>query len=67
MDLNFYSDLSDGNGRSDESEFLDPNAFNGFDAVQKVTALTGNIGNIRTFSFPAVMEINIILMSSSLF
>lgn len=35
MDLNFYSDLSDGTGRSDEQEFLDPQVFNGFDAVQK--------------------------------
>ncbi|XP_056622193.1 TOX high mobility group box family member 4-B-like isoform X3 [Triplophysa dalaica] len=35
MDLNFYSDLSDGTGRSDEPEFLDAQAFNGFDAVQK--------------------------------
>lgn len=36
MDLNFYSDLSDGTGQPGEPEFLDPQAFNGFDAVQKV-------------------------------
>ncbi|KAA0723971.1 TOX high mobility group box family member 4-A [Triplophysa tibetana] len=35
MDLNFYADLSDGTGRSDDAEFLDAQAFNGFDAVQK--------------------------------
>ncbi|XP_055074105.2 TOX high mobility group box family member 4b isoform X1 [Misgurnus anguillicaudatus] len=47
MDLNFYSDLSDGNGRSDESEFLDPHAFNGFDAVQK---FPGGSDNYLTIS-----------------
>lgn len=36
MDLNFYSDLSDGTGQPGDPEFLDPQAFNGFDAVQKV-------------------------------
>ncbi|XP_067303738.1 TOX high mobility group box family member 4b isoform X2 [Pseudorasbora parva] len=35
MDLNFYSDLSDGAGQPGDPEFLDPQAFNGFDAVQK--------------------------------
>ncbi|XP_051757194.1 TOX high mobility group box family member 4b isoform X8 [Ctenopharyngodon idella] len=35
MDLNFYSDLSDGTGQPGDPEFLDPQAFNGFDAVQK--------------------------------
>lgn len=38
MDLNFYADLSDGSGNPGDPEFLDPQAFNGFDAVQKVTA-----------------------------
>ncbi|RXN36172.1 TOX high mobility group box family member 4 isoform X1 [Labeo rohita] len=38
MDLNFYSDLSDGTGQPGDPEFLDPQAFNGFDAVQKVSA-----------------------------
>ncbi|XP_051501705.1 TOX high mobility group box family member 4-B-like isoform X2 [Myxocyprinus asiaticus] len=35
MDLNFYSDLSDGTGQPGDAEFLDHQAFNGFDAVQK--------------------------------
>ncbi|ROL29820.1 TOX high mobility group box family member 4 [Anabarilius grahami] len=35
MDLNFYSDLSDGTGQPGDPEFLDAQAFNGFDAVQK--------------------------------
>ncbi|XP_066515532.1 TOX high mobility group box family member 4b isoform X3 [Hoplias malabaricus] len=35
MDLNFYSDLTDGSGQPGDSEFLDPQAFNGFDTVQK--------------------------------
>lgn len=43
MDLNFYSDLSDGTGRSDDPEFLDAQAFNGFDAVQKVTGTHNTI------------------------
>lgn len=40
MDLNFYSDLSDGTGQPGDPEFLDPQAFNGFDAVQKVKNIT---------------------------
>ena len=36
MDLNFYSDLTDGAGQPGDPEFLDPQAFNGFDTVQKV-------------------------------
>ncbi|XP_051565627.1 TOX high mobility group box family member 4-like isoform X2 [Myxocyprinus asiaticus] len=35
MDLNFYSDLSDGTGQPGDAEFLDPQAFNGFDTIQK--------------------------------
>ncbi|XP_051981562.1 TOX high mobility group box family member 4-B-like isoform X2 [Xyrauchen texanus] len=35
MDLNFYSDLSDGTGQPGDAAFLDPQAFNGFDTVQK--------------------------------
>lgn len=38
MDLNFYSDLTDGTGQHDgEPEFLDPQSFNGFDSDNKVT------------------------------
>lgn len=39
MDLNFYSDLTDGTGQPGDAEFLDAQAFNGFDAVQKVIAV----------------------------
>ncbi|KAI5617702.1 TOX high mobility group box family member 4 [Silurus asotus] len=35
MDLNFYSDLTDGTGQPGDPEFLDAQAFNGFDTVQK--------------------------------
>ncbi|KAM4565211.1 TOX high mobility group box family member 4b isoform 2-T2 [Fundulus diaphanus] len=36
MDLNFYSDLTDGTGQHDgDPEFLDPHAFNGFDSDSK--------------------------------
>ena len=32
MDLNFYSDLTEGTGQHDgDPEFLDPQSFNGFD------------------------------------
>lgn len=38
MDLNFYSDLTDGTGQNDDDpEFLDPQSFNGFDSDSKVT------------------------------
>lgn len=37
MDLNFYSDLTDGTGQHDDDpEFLDPQSFNGFDSDNKV-------------------------------
>lgn len=39
MDLNFYSDLTDGTGQPGDPEFLDAQAFNGFDTVQKVIAV----------------------------
>lgn len=40
MDLNFYSDLTDGTGQHDgDPEFLDPQSFNGFDHDNKVTLL----------------------------
>ncbi|KAG5846266.1 hypothetical protein ANANG_G00147960 [Anguilla anguilla] len=35
MDLNFYSELSDSTEHHSESEFLDSQAFNGYDAVNK--------------------------------
>lgn len=40
MDLNFYSDLTDGTGQhGGDPEFLDPQSFNGFDSDNKVTVL----------------------------
>lgn len=39
MDLNFYSDLTDGTGQPGDPEFLDAQAFNGFDTVQKVISV----------------------------
>lgn len=42
MDLNFYSDLTDGTGQHDDDpEFLDPQSFNGFDTDNKVTLMNG--------------------------
>ncbi|KAG9328137.1 hypothetical protein JZ751_016286 [Albula glossodonta] len=35
MDLNFYSDLSDGTGQHSDSEFLDSQSYNGYDSVNK--------------------------------
>lgn len=35
MDLNFYSDLTD--GTQNDAEFLDAQTFNGFDTDNKVT------------------------------
>ncbi|KAG5841680.1 hypothetical protein ANANG_G00169240 [Anguilla anguilla] len=35
MDLNFYSDLSDGAGQHGDSEFLDSQSYNGYDSVNK--------------------------------
>ncbi|XP_026060844.1 TOX high mobility group box family member 4-A-like isoform X2 [Carassius auratus] len=35
MDLNFYSDLSDGTGQHVESEFMDNSSYNGYDPVNK--------------------------------
>lgn len=44
MDLNFYSDLTDGTGQHDgDPEFLDPQSFNGFDSDNKVTPLTNTV------------------------
>lgn len=38
MDLNFYSDLTDGTGQHDgDPGFLDPQSFSGFDTDNKVT------------------------------
>lgn len=42
MDLNFYSDLTDGTGQPGDTEFLDAQAFNGFDPVQKVISAVCN-------------------------
>ncbi|CAL9694261.1 unnamed protein product [Knipowitschia caucasica] len=46
MDLNFYSDLTDGTGQSD-AEFLDVHSFNGFDADHK---FPGGSDNYLTMS-----------------
>ncbi|XP_010887788.1 TOX high mobility group box family member 4 isoform X2 [Esox lucius] len=35
MDLNFYSDLSDGTGQNVDPEFLETQAYNGYDPVNK--------------------------------
>ncbi|CAM4589846.1 unnamed protein product [Leuciscus chuanchicus] len=35
MDLNFYSDLSDGTGQHVDSEFMENSSYNGYDSVNK--------------------------------
>ncbi|KAM6895093.1 TOX high mobility group box family member 4b isoform 1-T1 [Lycodopsis pacificus] len=48
MDLNFYSDLTDGTGQHDgDPEFLDPQSFNGFDTDTK---FPGGSDNYLTIS-----------------
>uniref|UniRef100_A0A1A8JPT7 TOX high mobility group box family member 4 n=1 Tax=Nothobranchius kuhntae TaxID=321403 RepID=A0A1A8JPT7_NOTKU len=48
MDLNFYSDLTDGTGQHDgDPEFLDPHSFNGFDTDNK---FPGGSDNYLTIS-----------------
>ncbi|XP_076580688.1 TOX high mobility group box family member 4b isoform X2 [Chaetodon auriga] len=48
MDLNFYSDLTDGAGQHDgDPEFLDPQSFNGFDSDNK---FPGGSDNYLTIS-----------------
>ncbi|KAM7366473.1 hypothetical protein PAMP_015911 [Pampus punctatissimus] len=48
MDLNFYSDLTDGTGQHDsDPEFLDPQSFNGFDHDNK---FPGGSDNYLTIS-----------------
>ncbi|XP_051256944.1 TOX high mobility group box family member 4b isoform X1 [Dicentrarchus labrax] len=48
MDLNFYSDLTDGTGQHDgDPEFLDPQSFNGFDSDSK---FPGGSDNYLTIS-----------------
>ncbi|XP_023271161.1 TOX high mobility group box family member 4 isoform X1 [Seriola lalandi dorsalis] len=48
MDLNFYSDLTDGTGQHDgDPEFLDPQSFNGFDSDNK---FPGGSDNYLTIS-----------------
>ncbi|XP_060922309.1 TOX high mobility group box family member 4b isoform X2 [Limanda limanda] len=50
MDLNFYSDLTDGTGPHDgDPEFLDPQSFNGFDSDHK---FPGGSDNYLTISGP---------------
>lgn len=36
MDLNFYTELSDGTGQHVDSEFMDNSSYNGYDSVNKV-------------------------------
>uniref|UniRef100_A0A3B4X309 TOX high mobility group box family member 4 b n=1 Tax=Seriola lalandi dorsalis TaxID=1841481 RepID=A0A3B4X309_SERLL len=53
MDLNFYSDLTDGTGQHDgDPEFLDPQSFNGFDSDNK-TFHTPSLGD-EEFEIPPI-------------
>lgn len=48
MDLNFYSDLSDGCAQNVDSEFLDTQAYGGYSEGNKVTRhYQYLIGNVR--------------------
>ncbi|KAG9331036.1 hypothetical protein JZ751_020419 [Albula glossodonta] len=52
MDLNFYSDLSDGTGQHSDSEFLDSQSYNGYDSVNK-TFHTPSLGD-EEFEIPPI-------------
>ncbi|XP_034532916.1 TOX high mobility group box family member 4b isoform X2 [Notolabrus celidotus] len=53
MDLNFYSDLTDGTGQHDgDPEFLDPQSFNGFDTDNKFPGGSDNYLTIAGSSHP---------------
>nr|XP_020442525.1 LOW QUALITY PROTEIN: TOX high mobility group box family member 4-A-like [Monopterus albus] len=53
MDLNFYSDLTDGTGQHDgDPEFLDPQSFNGFDSDNKFPGASDNYLTISGSSHP---------------
>ncbi|KAM4713987.1 TOX high mobility group box family member 4b [Anableps anableps] len=53
MDLNFYSDLTDGTGQHDgDPEFLDPHAFNGFDSDSKFPGGSDNYLSIPGSAHP---------------
>ncbi|XP_020516622.2 TOX high mobility group box family member 4b isoform X1 [Labrus bergylta] len=53
MDLNFYSDLTDGTGQHDgDPEFLDPHSFNGFDSDNKFPGGSDNYLTISGSSHP---------------
>ncbi|KAM8747651.1 TOX high mobility group box family member 4b isoform 1-T1 [Acanthopagrus schlegelii] len=53
MDLNFYSDLTDGTGQHDgDPEFLDPQSFNGFDSDNKFPGGSDNYLTISGSSHP---------------
>ncbi|XP_047462004.1 TOX high mobility group box family member 4b isoform X2 [Mugil cephalus] len=53
MDLNFYSDLTDGTGQHDgDPEFLDPQSFNGFDSDNKFPGGSDNYLTITGSSHP---------------
>ncbi|XP_042368137.1 TOX high mobility group box family member 4b isoform X4 [Plectropomus leopardus] len=53
MDLNFYSDLTDGTGQHDgDPEFLDPQSFNGFDTDNKFPGGSDNYLTISGSSHP---------------
>ncbi|KAK9979132.1 hypothetical protein ABG768_012576 [Culter alburnus] len=50
MDLNFYSDLSDGTGQHVDSEFMENSSYNGYDSVNK---FAGASESYLTISGPA--------------
>ncbi|XP_030193644.1 TOX high mobility group box family member 4b isoform X1 [Gadus morhua] len=52
MDLNFYSDLTDETGQHVDTEFLDPQAFNGFDSVGKFPGASNSYLTMSGSSHP---------------
>uniref|UniRef100_W5LQN0 TOX high mobility group box family member 4 b n=1 Tax=Astyanax mexicanus TaxID=7994 RepID=W5LQN0_ASTMX len=64
MDLNFYSDLTDGAGQPGDPEFLDPQAFNGFDSVQKFPGGNDNYLAISGEGHPFLSSSEVALPSS---
>ncbi|XP_017539473.1 TOX high mobility group box family member 4b isoform X2 [Pygocentrus nattereri] len=64
MDLNFYSDLTDGAGQPGDPEFLDPQAFNGFDTVQKFPGGSDNYLAISEEGHPFLSSSEVALPST---
>ncbi|KTG37459.1 hypothetical protein cypCar_00031515 [Cyprinus carpio] len=64
MDLNFYSDLSDGTGQHVDSEFMDNSSYNGYDSANK--DLGHSVGSHFSSSSSMTIDVPINDMNHSL-